>query len=66
MHVVDWMPLDFCEWAGRIDLYQRPECGDLRIQHWAAGKPFVLGKAVAMANEVNFCGLTAQQLYWRC
>ena len=66
MHVVGSMPLDFCERIGRIDLYQRPECGDLRIQRWAAGKPFLLGKAVAMASEGNSCGLATQQSYWRC
>ena len=63
MHVVGSMPLDFCERIGRIDLYQRPECGDLRIQRWAAGKPFLLGKAVVMASAGNSYGLATQQSY---
>lgn len=40
MHAVQLTPLDFCDSSGRTDRYQRTECGDLRIPHWAAGKPF--------------------------
>ena len=35
-------PLGFCDWTGPFDYYRRPEGGDLRILHWAAGKPFWL------------------------
>lgn len=45
-------PLDFCALAARIVRYRRPECGGLRIQHWAAGKPFQHGKADAIASDL--------------
>lgn len=51
IHAGQWTPLGFCALAARIDRYQRPECGGLRTQHWAAGKPFLLSKADAIASD---------------
>lgn len=54
IHVGQLRLLDFCALAARIVRYRRRKCGGLRIQHWAAGKPFLLNKADAIASDLNW------------